>query len=387
MKMPSNKAQSAEEILIVDDKPANLRLLSQMLADRGYVVRAVKSGTRALESVRATPPNLILLDIKMPGMDGYEVCRQLKERRESRGIPVIFISALNEIQNKVQGFNVGGVDYITKPFQYEEVIARVETHLALRRFQKRLQKANKRYEKELKLAGSLQANLIPKQAPAIPGFQLSFVLRSARETSGDFYDFFPLNSGHFGILVADVVDKGAAAALLMAFGRTLLRTLAEELPEHPERVLNNVNQRMLSSIDASHFITVFYGILGLEKNELVYSNAGHNPAIHLKAVNGEMALLKNTGMPLGLFDDQDWQQRNIQLGPGDLVIMYTDGVTDAQNPLNELYGMERFSKTIQANRKCPPAELEKLVLEDIDRFLDGAPQPDDMAMVILRRDV
>jgi len=189
--MPSSKAQSAEEILIVDDKPANLRLLSQMLADRGYIVRAVKSGPRALESVRATPPNLILLDIKMPGMDGYEVCRQLKERRESRGIPVIFISALNEIQNKVQGFNVGGVDYITKPFQYEEVIARVETHLALRRYQKRLQKANKRYEKELKLAGSLQANLIPKQAPAIPGFQLSFVLRSARETSGDFYDFFP----------------------------------------------------------------------------------------------------------------------------------------------------------------------------------------------------
>jgi sigma-B regulation protein RsbU (phosphoserine phosphatase) len=385
--MPSNKAQSAEEILIVDDNPANLRLLSQMLADRGYIVRAVKSGPRALESVRATPPNLILLDIKMPGMDGYEVCRQLKELPETRSIPVIFISALNEIQNKVQGFNVGGVDYITKPFQYEEVIARVETHLALRRFQKRLQKANKRYEKELKLAGSLQANLIPKQAPAIPGFQLSFVLRSARETSGDFYDFFPLNSGHFGILVADVVDKGAAAALLMAFGKTLLRTLAEKLPKHPDRVLNNVNQRMLSYTDSSHFITVFYGILEPEKNELVYSNAGHNPAIHLKAGNGEMTLLKNTGMPLGLYDDQNWQQRNIQLDPGDMVIMYTDGVTDAQNPLNELYGMERFSKTIQANRKCPPAELENLVLEDIDRFLDGAPQPDDMAMVILRRDV
>ncbi len=384
--MPDNKAQPAEEILIVDDKPANLRLLSQMLADRGYIVRAVKSGTRALESIRATPPNLILLDIKMPGMDGYEVCRQLKELPETRSIPVIFISALNEIQNKVQGFNVGGVDYITKPFQYEEVIARVETHLALRRFQKRLQKANKRYEKELKLAGSLQANLIPKQAPAIQGFQLSFVLRSARETSGDFYDFFPLNSGHFGILVADVVDKGAAAALLMAYGRTLLRTLAEEFPEHPDRVLKNVNQRMLSYSDASHFLTVFYGILEPEKNELVYSNAGHNPAIHLKAANGEMTLLKNTGMPLGLFDDQDWQQRKIQLDPGDMVIMYTDGVTDAQNPLNELYGMERFSKTIQANRRRPPAELEKLVLEDIDRFLDGAPQPDDMAMVILRTD-
>jgi len=141
---------------------------------------------------------------------------------------------------------------------------------------------------------------------------------------------------------------------------------------------------MLSYSDASHFLTVFYGILEPEKNELVYSNAGHNPAIHLKATNGEMKMLKNTGMPLGLFDDQDWQQRKIQLDPGDMVIMYTDGVTDAQNPLNALYGI--FSKTIQANRRRPPAELEKLVLEDIDRFLDGAPQPDDMAMVILRKD-
>ncbi len=384
--MHNIKDQIAEEILIVDDKPANLRLLSQMLADRGYVVRAVKSGARALESIRATPPNLILLDIKMPGMNGYEVCRHLKELPESRSIPVIFISALNEIKNKVQGFDVGGVDYITKPFQYEEVIARVETHLALQRFQKRLQKANKRYEKELKLAGSLQANLIPKQAPTIQGFQLSFMLRSARETSGDFYDIFPINSSHIGILVADVVDKGAAAALLMAFSRTLLRTLAEELPENPDRVLTNVNQRMVSYTDGSHFVTVFYGILDPEKNELVYSNAGHNPAIHLKAANGEMKMLKNTGMPLGLFDDQDWQQRKIQLDPGDLVVMYTDGVTDAQNPLYELYGVERFTNTIEANRKCSPADLEKLVLADIDRFLDGAPQPDDMAMVILRKD-
>jgi len=384
--MRNIKDQIAEEILIVDDKPANLRLLSQMLADRGYVVRAVKSGARALESIRATPPNLILLDIKMPGMNGYEVCRHLKELPESRSIPVIFISALNEIKNKVQGFDVGGVDYITKPFQYEEVIARVETHLALQRFQKRLQKANKRYEKELKLAGSLQANLIPKQAPTIQGFQLSFMLRSARETSGDFYDIFPINSSHIGILVADVVDKGAAAALLMAFSRTLLRTLAEELPENPDRVLTNVNQRMVSYTDGSHFVTVFYGILDPEKNELVYSNAGHNPAIHLKAANGEMKMLKNTGMPLGLFDDQDWQQRKIQLDPGDLVVMYTDGVTDAQNPLYELYGVERFTNTIEANRKCSPADLEKLVLADIDRFLDGAPQPDDMAMVILRKD-
>ena len=137
------------DILIVDDTPANLRLLSQMLAERGYGVRAVTSGPRALASARVAPPDLVLLDIKMPGMNGYEVCEQLMADPLTRNIPVIFISALDEIQDKVQAFAVGGVDYITKPFQFKEVLARTETHLSLRRLQKQLRDANRKMEQEL----------------------------------------------------------------------------------------------------------------------------------------------------------------------------------------------------------------------------------------------
>ncbi|MBN2005373.1 MAG: hybrid sensor histidine kinase/response regulator [Anaerolineae bacterium] len=125
-------------ILIVDDTPANLRLLSNMLTEQGYKVRAVVNGQMALTTTRAIPPDLILLDINMPGMNGYEVCQRLKMDEETRPIPIIFISALDEVQDKVKAFTVGGVDYITKPFQFEEVLARVETHLSLCRLQKEL---------------------------------------------------------------------------------------------------------------------------------------------------------------------------------------------------------------------------------------------------------
>jgi signal transduction histidine kinase len=147
-------AETTEEafkgnILVVDDTPANLRLLANMLTGQGYKVRSVINGPMALTATRAAHPDLILLDINMPGMNGYEVCENLKQNAETREIPIIFISALDEIQDKVKAFTVGGVDYITKPFQFEEVLARVETHLALRDMRRRLQAANVRLEKQV----------------------------------------------------------------------------------------------------------------------------------------------------------------------------------------------------------------------------------------------
>jgi PleD family two-component response regulator len=140
---------SGKTILVVDDTPANLRLLSQMLAEQGYKVRVATSGVRALASVEASPPDLILLDIRMPEMDGYAVCERLKAQAGTREIPVVFISSLGETEGKVRAFAVGGVDYVPKPFQVEEVVARVHTHLEVRRLQHELQEANRRLEERL----------------------------------------------------------------------------------------------------------------------------------------------------------------------------------------------------------------------------------------------
>ena len=236
---------SKGEILVVDDTPANLRLLTKILQDRNYHVRPVPDGSLALAAAKAKPPDLILLDIRMPGLDGFQVCEKLKSNVSTQDVPIIFISALDAVEDKVRAFSVGGVDYITKPFQAEEVLARVQNHLDLRRLQAQLETANTKMAQELALAGEMQSSFMPKEFPQSPGWQFAVAMQSAHETSGDFFDTISLPRGYTGILMADVVGKGVAAALFMALCWSLFRTYAGDFPTHPEMTLTSVNQRLV----------------------------------------------------------------------------------------------------------------------------------------------
>jgi sigma-B regulation protein RsbU (phosphoserine phosphatase) len=374
------------DILIVDDTPANLHLLSQMLAEQGYRVRPVPDGPLALAATRAEPPDLILLDIRMPEMNGYEVCEHLKADDQTRDIPIIFISALDAIQDKVRAFTVGGVDYVTKPFQVEEVLARVETHLTLRELQKQLQEANIKMAQELALAGEVQTSFLPCELPDIPGWQLSVTLKAARETSGDFYDVNLLPNGRLGILVADVVDKGAGAALFMALSWILLRTYATEYPTQPELVFSAVNRRILKDTNANQFVAVFYGILDPATGTLVYCNAGHCPPYLVSAQSGEkVQKLIRTGIPLGIFEDETWEQGVVQLGPGDVLVLYTDGITDSENGKGTFFGQKRLLKSVQANLGHPAQEMQDALMAEVQEFVGDAPQFDDIALMVVVR--
>jgi phosphoserine phosphatase RsbU/P len=377
----------AENILLVDDSPANLRLLSQILGEHGYGVRAVTSGPRALASVELTPPDLILLDIRMPEMDGYEVCQQLKANPKAADIPVLFISALDEIQDKMRAFSAGGVDYITKPFQLEEVIARVETHLALRRLQRNLQNANQRMQQELALAAQVQASFMQRTLPETPGWQLAVALVPARMTSGDFYDVVRLPSGALALLIADVVDKGVGAALYMAMSCALLRAYTGEHPDNPNLTCQAVNERLLAYATADQFVTVFLGILDPHSGTLVYSNAGHNPPILLRAAEpDQVVLLRNTGMPLGVSEEALWPSQQVQMASGDVLVMYTDGVTDAESTDGTWYELNRLMTIARNSRGSTAQALRDAILDDVQRFTRGAAQSDDMALVVLVRE-
>jgi sigma-B regulation protein RsbU (phosphoserine phosphatase) len=379
-------------ILIIDDTPANLRLLSQMLAQQGYRVRPVPDGALALAAVQADPPDLILLDIRMPGMDGYQVCERLKGEAQTREIPILFISALDATQDKVRAFTVGGVDYITKPFQVEEVLARVKTHLALRELQKRLQDANDKMAQELALAGEVQASFLPRELPRVIDWQLSAALKPARATSGDFYDFIALPDGRVGILVADVSDKGAGAALYMALSCTLIRTYAAQFPEQPELVLSAVNRRILRDTSANQFVTVFFGVLDPGRGRLVYANAGHPPPYHVSASAEGVRELVGTGIPLGVFQDQGWGQEVLQVDRGETVLFYTDGITEACNSEGALFGEERLLESVKAalspvGSQRPTARgVQEAILRDVHAFLGDASQSDDIALTVLMRE-
>jgi sigma-B regulation protein RsbU (phosphoserine phosphatase) len=383
---------SQGNILIVDDTPANLRLLSQMLSKQGYHVRPVPDGPLALSAVEAEFPDLILLDIRMREMDGYEVCRHLKADRKTCDIPIIFISALDAVQDKVTAFAAGGVDYVTKPFHADEVLARVATHLAIRDLQKQLQDANEQMSRELALAGEIQASFLPSEVPCMPGWQLSATLKPARQASGDFYDFIPLRDDRLGVVVADVTDKGAGAALYMALSCTLIRTYAEEYPTQPDLVFSAVNRRILKDTSAKQFVTVFYGVLDPATGMLVYGNAGHCPPLHIRAAAcGDVQELVRTGMPLGIFEEQTWGCSTAQLDSADRLLLYTDGVTEAQNGEGELFGEERLLRSVKATfspsgfQQSSARMIQDAILEDVRRFTGGAPRSDDIAMVTLTR--
>ena len=384
--MVDRRAKDQEDILIVDDTTANLRLLSQMLTDRGYHVRAVTSGARALESVRATSPNLILLDIRMPEMNGYQVCEQLKADQKIRQIPVIFISALDDVQDKVKAFQVGGVDYITKPFHVEEVIARTETHLALVHLQKRLLDANKKFERELLLAGKMQSSLMPSNPPHIPGWQTAVKLLPARETSGDFFDVFHLPGGKLGVLIADVVDKGVGAALFMVLCWSLIRTYAAEHHQNPSRVFQAVNHRILSDTQADQFATAFFGVIDPQTGIINYCNAGHNPPLLINQhVNHYAKKLTRTGVPLGIFEEASWEQIVDQSDPGNTFVLYTDGITEAQNKQGANFGEARLMKAIKSSPDNSAETIRDQILSSVDQFSSRSALLDDIALVVLGR--
>ncbi|MBN1656940.1 MAG: SpoIIE family protein phosphatase [Anaerolineae bacterium] len=237
---------------------------------------------------------------------------------------------------------------------------------------------------ELATAGRIQAGLLPETVPTLPGWQLAVVLEPARETSGDFYDFVHLSTGSLALVVADVADKGAGAALYMALTRTLLRTALLQYPSEPGQALAAANERILADTHTDMFVTLFCAILDPETGDLVYANAGHNPPYFLTAE--QVGPLPPTGMALGVVPAATWQEERLRLAPGDTLLLYTDGVVDAQGKDEQPFGVERLLKAVQSDRNRPAAALLDAILSEIHHFVGEAPQFDDLTLVVLGRD-
>ena len=246
---------------------------------------------------------------------------------------------------------------------------------------------------EMAEARRVQASFLPAELPNIRGYDLSVRLEAARETSGDFYDFISLPGNRQAILVADVADKGAAAALFMTSTRTLLRTYAEEYPTQPERVIEEVNRRLLQDTRSGLFVTVFFGVLDSQNNRLTYVNAGHNPPLIItKGKDNSVQKLDRTGMPVGILEDQQWESETLNFEPGDALVVYTDGLTEALAENGEYYGEARLNQNVlQALRTSQDLLSSEMIIEQLlsDRhnFLGVKPPSDDTTLlVIIRQD-
>jgi len=380
-------------ILVVDDTPANLQVLAGMLKDRGYKVRPVPSGKLALQAAQRDPPNLILLDINMPEMNGYEVCQRLKADDTLKGIPVIFISALTEQWDKVKAFTMGGVDYLTKPFQMEELHARVETHLKLRRLQIELEEhsrylelARERLDRDLALARGVQRGFLPQSLPEVPGYQFFAHYEPAYEIGGDYYDFIALPRQRMAVLVGDLSGKGVAAALLMAKLSADARFCMLAEPDSAAAI-TRLNSLMNQVGITGRFVTLAAAILDPSSHTVTLVNAGHpSPLIYRRATRSVEEAISNelAGFPLGVADGFKYSSCEISLDPGDCILAFTDGVTEAMNMQDIQLQTKGVYAAIQGEDYAPRTLVEQVV-RVVKQFTAGRSQSDDIALVSFGR--
>ncbi len=239
---------------------------------------------------------------------------------------------------------------------------------------------------ELAMAGRIQAEILPARAPQVRGWDFAARLVPALETSGDFYDFIRLPNNNLGVVIADVSDKGMGAALFMALSSTLVRTYASQYATLPSFALGMANERILLDTRSGMFVTAFYGVLETDTGRMRFVNAGHNPPYMFSTQkNKTLDWLRATGMALGVMEDATWSQKVVKFSPGDVLLLYTDGITDAQDAQGNYYGEKRLQDVVRSRRDCSATSILDAVLDDLQRFTGGMPQQDDITLVVVSR--
>lgn len=371
-----------ESILLVDDQPANLQVLMNTLERLGCKLLVAKNGETALTIAQKVRPDLILLDIMMPGIDGFEVCRRLKANPDTEKIPVIFLSALDDTGDKVRGLQLGAVDYVAKPFQPEEVIARVNTHLTIHRLNREVQQQRDELEHELKVVSELQRNLLPERLPQVHGLKLAVHYETSRYAGGDYYDFMMLPGGLLAVLVADAEGHSAPAAVMMAMTCALFRSCSTGLNE-PDRVLSFINEN-LCKVNRESFVTAVYAVYDTARRALRIACAGHPlPILYRFSEKTAAEVPCDSVFIMGLESYADVPVFEVSLHPGDRILFYTDGVTDRFNASRERYGTDRLLGKFTNAASDGPELILKEIINDISKFAGGCPADDDEAMVIM----
>jgi serine phosphatase RsbU (regulator of sigma subunit) len=241
-----------------------------------------------------------------------------------------------------------------------------------------------RFEHEVQLARQIQQTFLPDHLPEFPGWDLAATWLTARQVGGDFYDVFELPGGRLGLFIADVSDKGIPAALFMALTRTLVRAVVYDTPS-PAEAMRRVNALILPDNKQSMFVTAVYGVLSLESGEFTYANAGHNPPIWRGGAKRQLKSLRRTGAALGIIEDVPMEESAILLGPGDFLLLYTDGLTEAFSPEDEIYGEERLQQILKTAKMSSAREVLDALEASVNRFLGPIPAADDLTMLAVRR--
>jgi serine phosphatase RsbU (regulator of sigma subunit) len=394
-------------VLIVDDQEANVFLLEHILRGAGYAsVASTMDPREVCELHRQNRYDLILLDLEMPGMDGFQVMEGLKEIETEGYLPVLVITA--EPGHKLRALQAGAKDFISKPLDLAEVRARAYNmlevrllHMETKTYSKVLEQTvreleasrevirlknleeQKKLDQELALAEETQKSLLPHCLPQFENFRIHAFNKPTRYVGGDFYDFLQLSSGDWVGVLADVSGKGISAALLSSM---LLGALSTEFRygTQPQEVLNRVNQLLYEKTLRDRFVTLFLFLLS-PQGEGQFIGAGHDPAYLFRSATGKIEVLSSGNLILGAFAPVSYQSSPLHLHQGDILVVYSDGLTEARNQREEMFGEERLLKIIQQEAPSGSHAFQQKFLKAIEEFTQGMPQADDITFLVVEK--
>jgi len=350
---------STPTILIVDDTAGNLDFVASILAAEGFRTLTAEDGRTARELSRTQHPDLILLDVLMPGETGFETCAQLKSDPATADIPIIFLSSLDDVKSKVAGLRIGGVDYIAKPVHGEEVLARVRVHLRIRETNRALVAQQRALLDQLRDAQ--QAILV--RPDECPEGSFAVYYKPLEEAGGDFYDVIPVGPGIFAYFVADISGHGVSAAFLTSAVKALLRQYAGPMFS-PEDAMRGVDSVMGQMLDEEQYLTACYARLNRQTNRLTVISAGHPPLI-LVSRSGVPEVVELDSDPLGVFGGAILQRTDLRVASGDRFFMYSDGLIESSPGGGRREGLERLVDACVRRRTAPLAEAPAIIVSDL----------------------
>ncbi len=394
---------TSSRILVVDDEELNRDLLVRRLGKKGYVVESADGAAQADQQLEQADYDLILLDIMMPDVDGFEYLQRLRERWTVAELPVIMATAKDSSEDVVKALKLGASDYVTKPLDFQVVLARVETQLRLKHTTQQLADALRLLKEDLERAASFQRSQLPRPDLSVRGSEFAWIYQPCDALAGDFLNVIPLDDARTAFYVLDVSGHGTPAALLSASVARALAVTDDEssVVAHvtkkgfmrgnrldvvrPSEVTARLNRQFEFDMSAGKYFTMAYMILDLDVGELAYTLAGHPPPVFVPAA-GESRFLRCDGVPIGLLDADDlredsFQEQKISVSVGDRVFMYSDGLTEAFNDDHEQFGEDRLREAINHARELTVGQSVEHVMNVIRDFCGDHPFDDDMSII------
>lgn len=383
---------NGKHVLIVDDSTTTLSYIAQILGDVGFITSAAPDAQTALKLLNNEIPDIILLDIIMPGMDGLELCKMIKSDKRLTEIPVIFLTSQTKTEYLVKGFIAGGVDYITKPFNKEELLIRIKNQLKITHLTNELLKTTQdliekqaRLADDLKAAGEIQRNLLPSVNINLPGINLAWEYKPCESVGGDIFSVVELKKGHYAFYMVDVSGHGVPSSLIavavtqaLQLSAGLLIKLENGQVNSPAVVLEKLNiQFPFERFDK--FFTIQYAHLDYNKGLFTYSHAGH-PLGFLIRSNSDIKLLNVGGSIIGV-SDQPFKEEKIKLNNGDKIILYTDGITEYQRRDGKMYSEQRLKEKLIELAAFSCKTIFEKIYSDVLEFGENTAQSDDISML------